>query len=287
MRHIGWGEVYAFCRLVAGGKAYGVGVGGKVLAGIAQQNCETDVIVVDDIESADFVMMSVLEEGSASAERAKYGLPIVAMIDKNQESMEDNSCVDFPWDDDRVEGPPVQSVIDQLTYLDEDPNRLELLDTPARYLKAMRELTSGYREDPVKQLGTLFKAEGRRGQTIVVKRIEFNSLCEHHMLPFNGSVDLAYMPDEQIVGLSKVARLVRVFSRRFQVQERLAFSIAQTFDEVVKPLGLLVVVRGRHSCMSSRGIECQNGSMVVMETRGLIEQDPTRRSDALKLLEMK
>ena len=162
-----------------------------------------------------------------------------------------------------------------LSRLGEDPNREGLLATPERVTKSMAFLTKGYNEDPGKILrGALYDVE--YDEMVIVKDIEMFSLCEHHMLPFFGKVHVAYIPKGKVIGLSKIPRLVEVFARRLQVQERLTQQIADTIQEVIEPQGVGVVVEARHLCMMMRGIEKQNSSTVTSAMVGCFRQKETR-----------
>ncbi|MGH9600248.1 MAG: GTP cyclohydrolase I FolE [Terracidiphilus sp.] len=169
-----------------------------------------------------------------------------------------------------------------LSRIGEDPARDGLLATPERVEKSLAFLTKGYREDPAKILhGALFSVD--YDEMVIVKDIEMFSLCEHHMLPFFGKVHVAYIPNGKVVGLSKIARLVEVFARRLQVQERLTQEIANAVQEAIAPQGVGVVIRARHLCMMMRGIEKQNSSTVTSAMIGCFRQKETR-SEFLSLL---
>ncbi len=162
-----------------------------------------------------------------------------------------------------------------LSRLGEDPDREGLLATPERLTKSMAFLTKGYGEDPTKILrGALFDVE--YDEMVIVKDIEMFSLCEHHLLPFFGKVHVAYIPKGKVIGLSKIPRLVEVFARRLQVQERLTQQIADSIQEVIEPQGVGVVVEARHLCMMMRGIEKQNSSTVTSAMVGCFRQKETR-----------
>ncbi len=153
---------------------------------------------------------------------------------------------------------------EMLVRLGEDPDREGLLDTPRRYAKALRDLTKGYHEDPEKVLqGALFSVD--YDEMVIVKDIEMFSLCEHHVLPFFGKVHVAYIPKGRVIGLSKVARLVEVFARRLQVQERLTVQIAETIQKVIQPLGVGVVIEARHLCMMMRGVSSAAAQRACIE----------------------
>jgi GTP cyclohydrolase I len=157
----------------------------------------------------------------------------------------------------------------------EDPNRDGLLATPGRVEKAMTYLTKGYQEDPLEILrGALFDVD--YDEMVIVKDVEMYSLCEHHMLPFFGRVHVAYIPNGKVVGLSKIARLVEVYSRRLQVQERMTRQIADAIQEAIAPQGVGVVIEARHLCMMMRGIEKQNSSTVTSAMVGCFQRKETR-----------
>ncbi|MCR4994940.1 MAG: GTP cyclohydrolase I FolE [Bacteroidales bacterium] len=158
-----------------------------------------------------------------------------------------------------------------LRLLGEDPEREGLKKTPIRVARAWLELMRGYHEDPVAIIqSALFKETYHN--MVFVKDIEFYSLCEHHMLPFFGKAHIAYIPDGEITGLSKLARIVNTFSHRLQVQERMTEQIAQCIQEALHPLGVMVVVEGRHLCMQMRGVAKQNAQTVTMHAIGAFEQ---------------
>lgn len=162
-----------------------------------------------------------------------------------------------------------------LPLLGEDPEREGLLKTPYRVAKAMQYLTKGYTEDPKAILeGALFHEE--YSQMVIVKDINFYSMCEHHMLPFYGKVHVAYIPNGTITGLSKIARVVEVFARRLQVQERMTHQIMQCLQDTLKPMGVMVVVEAAHMCMQMRGVQKQNSITTTSAFSGAFNQAKTR-----------
>ena len=170
-----------------------------------------------------------------------------------------------------------------LKELGEDPGRDGLLKTPDRVARAMRFFTQGYDQDPTASLnGALFDVE--YDEMVLLREIDFYSLCEHHMVPFFGRVHVAYIPDKKVIGLSKIPRLVEIFARRLQVQERMTMQIAQTLDEVLKPKGVAVVVEAKHLCMMMRGVQKQNSSAITSSLRGEFADDPKTRSEFMGLL---
>jgi len=170
-----------------------------------------------------------------------------------------------------------------LQVIGEDPNREGLLKTPERVAKAWAFLTRGYRQSLEAIVnGAIFQAEG--SEMVVVKGIEFYSMCEHHMLPFFGQVHIGYIPGEKILGLSKFARIVDMFARRLQVQERLSVQIAEAIQEILEPRGVGVVVEGVHLCMMMRGVEKQHSRTVTSAMLGVFREDARTREEFLSHL---
>jgi len=179
-----------------------------------------------------------------------------------------------------TEANPVQEEIalhykEILRLLGEDPDREGLLKTPNRVAKAMQFLTYGYEIDPGEVLkSAMFKEEYR--QMVIVKDIDFYSLCEHHMLPFYGKAHVAYIPNNYITGLSKIARVVDIFARRLQIQERMTTDIKNCIQETLNPLGVMVVIEAQHLCMQMRGVEKQNSITMTSDFTGVFQQAKTR-----------
>jgi GTP cyclohydrolase I len=168
----------------------------------------------------------------------------------------------------------------------EDPAREGLLDTPARVEKAYRFLTSGYRADIDQVLNNaLFTVD--YSEMVIVKDVDFYSLCEHHLLPFFGKCHVAYIPSTKVIGLSKIPRVVEVFARRLQVQERLTNQIAETINDKIAPLGVAVVMEATHLCMSMRGVEKQNSVAVTSAMLGVFRENARTRMEFLELLKLR
>jgi len=171
-----------------------------------------------------------------------------------------------------------------LRELGEDPEREGLIKTPGRVEAMLRFLTSGYGQDVDEILNDALFAEEKYDEMVLVKDIDFYSMCEHHLLPFFGKAHIAYLPERKILGLSKLARLVDMFSRRLQVQERLTTQIAQALQDALQPRGVGVVLEGTHLCMLMRGVEKQNSKAVTSATLGAFRDCPMTRAEFMDLL---
>lgn len=179
---------------------------------------------------------------------------------------------------------PIEGLVaSMLRELGEDPERDGLEKTPARVARSMRFLTSGYRQDPIEILNNAVFEEGY-DEMVLVKDIGFYSLCEHHLLPFFGRMHVAYLPKGRIVGLSKLPRMVGMFARRLQVQERLTTDVAGAIETVLRPKGVAVVAEAIHLCMMMRGVEQQNAFAITSSLRGEFADDPKTRAEFMELI---
>jgi GTP cyclohydrolase I len=178
----------------------------------------------------------------------------------------------------------LQALVEQLLcHLGEDASREGLLKTPERVAKALRFLTQGYQQDLEEVFnGALYSV--KYDEMVVVRDIDFFSLCEHHLLPFYGKCHVAYIPNDRVLGLSKIPRLVEVFSRRLQVQERLTVQIAETLQEKLNPQGVAVVIEARHLCMMMRGVETPNAVAVTSSMHGVFLNQQKTREEFLTLI---
>nr|DAM53121.1 MAG TPA: GTP cyclohydrolase I [Caudoviricetes sp.] len=169
-----------------------------------------------------------------------------------------------------------------LGVLGEDPERDGLQETPFRFIKALAEHTTGYREDPAQHLTKTFDVD--HNDIVLVKDIPFNSLCEHHLAPFVGKVHIAYIPSDKITGLSKFGRTVEGYAKRLQVQERLTQQIADAIQETLNPQAVAVIIEAEHTCMSGRGIKKHGATTVTSTMRGLFKENAAARGEVLSLL---
>jgi GTP cyclohydrolase IA len=178
----------------------------------------------------------------------------------------------------------VQNLVSNLlNEIGEDPEREGLVNTPKRVAKAYEFFTSGYNKKIEEVLNDAV-FDVKYDEMVLVKNIDFYSLCEHHMLPFYGKVHVAYIPDGKILGLSKIPRIVEMFSRRLQVQERMTQQIADIIEDQLHPQGVAVVSEARHMCMMMRGVEKQNSSATASAVHGIFKEDPRTRSEFLNLI---
>ncbi len=220
------------------------------------------------------------------------GLPLV--IDAEAAAIEGDGPLSYVVDTDertgKLEGlrfrsnPEIErAVITILSEIGEDPQREGLLNTPSRYAKALSELTAGYRVDPEALINdAIFTVH--YDEMVVVRDIHFYSLCEHHMLPFYGHAHVAYIPQGKVIGLSKIPRIVEMFARRLQVQERMTVEIADFINQHLHPSGVAVVAEGTHLCSVMRGVRKENASMVTSAMRGGFKTDSKTRGEFLELI---
>ena len=176
-----------------------------------------------------------------------------------------------------------ESVRNLLQSIGESPSREGLRDTPKRVAKAYAKFFEGYSMDPKLILGTTFD-DDKHQEIVIVKNIQFYSHCEHHMVPFFGKAHITYIPNGKVVGISKLARLLECYARRLQIQERLTSQIADTIDEVLNPLGVMVILDAEHMCMTSRGIEKPGTTTITSAVRGVFKDKPEARAEALMLI---
>jgi GTP cyclohydrolase IA len=171
-----------------------------------------------------------------------------------------------------------------IRWAGDDPEREGLLGTPDRVVRAYREFFSGYDEDPVALLNRTFEETDGYDEIVVLKDIRFESHCEHHIAPIIGKVHVAYLPNNRVVGISKLARLVDVYAKRLQIQEKMTSQIANTLDEVLQPKGVAVVIEAAHQCMTTRGVHKPGVTMVTSRMLGAFRDDPSSRREVLAMI---
>lgn len=171
-----------------------------------------------------------------------------------------------------------------LKYVGENPDREGLVDTPARFVRALDEWFCGYKIDPKNLLSTTFEEVDGYNEIVILRNIRLESHCEHHMVPIIGSATIAYLPNKKVVGISKLARVAEAFSKRYQIQEVLTRQIADTINDVLNPQGVAVIIKAQHMCITTRGIHKINADMVTSCMLGVFMEDPAARQELLTLI---
>jgi GTP cyclohydrolase I len=251
---------------------------------LSKKGLPFDLQLVTNPSDADIFIDDLIDSGR-TLERfceAHTERPFFALFDK-REGVYGSNWVSFPWEQNEAEETVDDNIVRLLQYIGESPNREGLQETPARAVKAWDFWTKGYSQKPEDVLKVFEDgADGYDGM-VIVKDIPLYSKCEHHMADIFGTATIAYIPNGKIVGLSKLSRLLDVFARRLQVQERLTCQVANAIDEHLNPLGVGVVIKARHMCMESRGI-CQQGHQTITcALRGVLKDDPSARAEFMAL----
>ena len=271
-------------------KLYGVPRGGVAVAYLVQHYLKSgfacESTIVNTPETADVILDDLIDSGATQEryckkypEKGFYALYTKKLMD------DPTAWLVFPWEQaDDEAGGAADIAIRLLQYIGEDPDRGGLRETPKRFIKAWDHWSSGYGQNP-KDILKVFKDGAEKcSEMVIVRDIPVYSHCEHHLAPFFGVAHIGYIPDGSIVGLSKLSRLVDVFAKRLQVQERLTNQIADAMEEHLKPLGVAVVVNCRHLCMESRGIQRQGSSTTTSAMRGVLMDNPAARAEFMQLI---
>jgi len=263
---------------------YGVPRGG-IPAAYAVQSClhhrGHPCEIVDSAQAAHYIIDDIVDSGATMDRHSEHDLPFLALFTPANKP---DGWLVFPWEQKDGESGAEDIPIRLLQYLGEDPTRGGLKETPKRFLKAWDHYSSGYDQKPEDILKVFEDGAESYDEMVLVKDIPVYSHCEHHLAPFFGVAHVGYIPDGRIVGLSKLSRLVDIYARRLQVQERLTSQIANALEEHLKPLGVAVVVECRHLCMESRGIQRQGSATVTSAMRGAMREAHEARAEFLTLL---
>ena len=174
-----------------------------------------------------------------------------------------------------------------IAWAGDDPEREGLIETPKRVVNAYKEFFQGYKMDPIEILSKTFEEVEGYDEMVLIKNIRLESHCEHHIVPILGKAHVAYMPNKRVVGISKIARLVDIFSKRLQIQETLTAQIAETMQQVLKPLGVAVIIDAAHQCMTTRGVHKPESSTVTKKMLGVFNDNQTLRSELMELISQK
>lgn len=273
----GFPNVDAEARVV---RAYPIPNGG-IFAALALQReliCRPRPILLKLVErlddpDIDIYVDDLIDSGKTlRAYQARRLLPFYALIDKTKAEVP--VWVSFPWERMQKHEGPEDNIVRVLQFIGEDPTREGLVQTPARVVRSFAELYGGYKQDPASVL-TVFE-DGACDEMVILRGCEFYSTCEHHLQPFMGRAHVGYLPDKKVIGISKLARLVDIFARRLQIQERLTTQIAEAIEEHLKPRGVGVVLEAKHLCMVCRGVRKQNSEMVTSALRGAFRESACR-----------
>lgn len=288
MRKLTWAEILGEAQTLStrwAGKnitgVYGVPTGGAPVAVMVATNL--NVPILEQPEPGCLIVDDLVDSG-ATLDRlpgnrdALYRKPYSPTNLAPEATTVDEWLV-FPWENET--GNIEDNVTRLLQHIGEDPTREGLLDTPKRFVKALREMTDGYDKDPADILSTVFTEN--YDQMVVLTGIEFASLCEHHLQPFRGTATVGYIPNGKVVGLSKLARLVDAYAHRLQVQERMTEQIAQALTDNLNPIGAGVYITAHHSCMGNRGIRKHQATMTTQALHGAMMSDGNARAEFMKL----
>ena len=249
---------------------------------VEKQNIEKDTLIADDILDSGKTLSQFPENWKAVLFLKNVKRKFDHSLRHLFAGLEiGNTWVHFSWE--LTEVPAQDSVVRMFQVIGENPVREGLLETPRRVFNSWKKIYGGYSQDPAIVLKTVFEDVNNYDQMIALTDIEMYSTCEHHLLPFVGRAHVAYLPQGKVVGLSKLARLVEVFSRRLQIQERLTQQIAEAVQQHLNPLGVGVIIQAKHLCMMARGVEKQNSEMTTSCLMGNFKTDPTVKDEFLKL----
>lgn len=302
MMLLSWGECYqAAGRLWQRQRerrwehVYGVPRGGCVAALIVQSLAHRDglsLMLLDrpDLTENTLIVDDIIDSGKTLRPFHEQGFTVdglyrskIAPSDLAPLAIELDGWCTFPYE--TAEGTGAEDVGTRLLqFIGEDPSRDGLKETPKRYLKAWRDMTIGYHQNPQEILSKCF--DQPHDELVVLRGIEFHSTCEHHLLPFYGTAAVGYIPGKQVVGISKLARLVECFARRLQIQERLTQEIADAITSHLNPMGVGVVIKAKHSCMGARGVGKPDADMITSVTTGLLRTSPSARAEFLSLIQL-
>jgi GTP cyclohydrolase I len=270
--YLTWDEIFEALETVdyPENVVYGIPKGGMIAAGFLKH-----AEITGDPSRANVFLDDVKDSGWTESFYKKQfpGVPFVVLIDKTIQNK--NDWIVFPWEADHPHGVETieQNIVRQLQYIGEDPERSGIVDTPKRIVKSWNEIFAGYKQKP-EDIFTIFNDEKKQfGGMVYLRDIEFHSMCEHHWLPFYGKATIAYIPDGPVIGVSKLARLLDIYSRRLQIQERIAEQVTDSIMKNLKPLGAACMIEARHMCIACRGVRKQHSVMGYNSLKGVFLED--------------
>ena len=281
--YITWDDIFKRLRTFEKGLGsddivYGVPKAGMILTGLLN-----NVNITTNPDSATVILDDLIDSGKT----AKYYMdkyPDAGFYALYNKKSDDTRWYVFPWEQEHPGGEDSieQNIVRQLQYIGEDPDREGLKDTPRRVIKSWEDLFSGYNQTAEDFL-TVFESNGY-DQIVLLKDIELYSFCEHHMLPFYGKAHVAYIPDGKVIGISKLARLLDMFARRLQIQERIGQQVTDALMNTLKPKGAACIIEARHTCMCMRGVNKQHSIMSTSSLRGVFYDHKETREELLSLI---
>lgn len=237
--------------------------------------------ITEDPGEADVFIDDIVDSGATRDRFLKVKpIPFFALVDKHQDGME---WWEFPWERMAEESGPQDNVRRLIEFIGDDPNREGLLETPDRVVRSYEKLFGGYRQNPADVIKVF--EDGACDEMVIVRDVGFYSCCEHHMLPFFGKAHIAYIPNGKVIGVSKLVRLLEVYARRLQIQERLCQQVTVAIEKFLQPKGSACVLEAQHFCMTSRGVQKQNSVMVTSSLTGVfLEKGGTARQEFLSVI---
>ncbi len=241
--------------------------------------------LVQKAKTADVFIDDIIDMGvTRDKYKHEYGnVLFLALVDKTKaDSNLKNTWVSFPWERMNNENSPTENIRRIIQFIGEDPEREGLKDTPTRVIKSYEKLFGGYKQNPA-DIIKVFK-DDTCDEMVLVKDIEFFSFCEHHILPFFGKAHIAYIPKGKVIGISKLVRILEMYSRRLQIQERICQQITIALQNNLQPLGVACVLEAQHFCMTARGVEKQHSIMVTSSLTGVFKKDSQTRNEFMNMI---
>jgi len=266
-------------------RLFGIARGGIIAAILVSKQLERlkiSSILVTNPEEADIVIDDIIDTGQTKKRCERYKAIFLALVDKTKEESLKNTWVSFPWERMNNEQGPTDNIRRLIEYIGDDPNREGLKETPDRVIRSYEKLYGGYKQDPA-DIIKVFEDDSC-DEMVVVKNIQFYSTCEHHMLPFFGKAHIAYIPDGRVIGVSKLIRILEIYTRRLSIQERIVQQITSALEKYLLPRGAACVLEGQHFCMTSRGVEKQDSIMITSSLTGSFKESVETRNEFLKMI---
>ncbi len=265
---------------------YGVPRGGIQAAHLVSERLSVkgvNNILVEDIEEVDVIIDDIIDTGATRKKYDEYTNQFYALVDyQGKDKPDKGRWTSFPWERMSNEDAPTQNIVRLLQYIGEDPEREGLKETPDRVIISFEKLYGGYKQS-TKDIIKCFEKE-TCDEIVLLKNIEFYSTCEHHMLPFFGKAHIAYIPNKRVIGISKLARILEIYARRLQIQERLCQQITKDLQEFLDPQGAACIIEAQHFCMTSRGVEKQNSIMVTSSLTGVFKTKIEARQELMSMV---